>query len=101
AVESLLFLPTRAFEVRWWFAEFGVAVSTVAFSFGTDRQMARAIDERELRLVYQPKILLQTGELIGVEALMRWQHPDFGLVPPNDFIPKAEATDLIAPFTLW
>jgi EAL domain-containing protein (putative c-di-GMP-specific phosphodiesterase class I) len=101
AVESALMLRARPWEVRWWFAELGIAVSAGAFILGTDRKMAGVIDEKELRLVYQPKIWLRTGEIAGAEALMRWQHPDHGLVPPDSFIPTAEATDLIAPFTLW
>jgi EAL domain-containing protein (putative c-di-GMP-specific phosphodiesterase class I) len=101
AVEAALLIPARSWEIRWWFAQLGIAVTTVIFVVSTDRRMARAINERELRLVYQPKMWLRTDEIAGVEALMRWQHPDFGLVPPNDFIPKAEATDLISPFTMW
>jgi len=101
AVQSALMLVASPWQLRWWLAQFGILVSAGVFMLGTDRQMAGVIDERELRLVYQPKIWLRTGAIAGVEALMRWQHPDHGLVPPDKFIPTAEATDLIAPFTLW
>jgi diguanylate cyclase len=62
-------------------------------------QLRRGIDSNELFLVYQPKIKLSSNELIGVEALVRWQHPDRGIVPPNEFIPLAEHTGLIGPLT--
>jgi diguanylate cyclase (GGDEF)-like protein/PAS domain S-box-containing protein len=60
-----------------------------------------AITHNELKLYYQPKVELQTGKVHSVEALVRWQHPEFGFVPPDQFIPLAEQTGLIAPLTLW
>ena len=62
-------------------------------------QLRRGIERGELFLQYQPKIDLKTREVVGVEALVRWQHPDRGMVPPNDFIPLAEHTGLIGPLT--
>lgn len=101
AIASALMIPSSGWEVRWWWAHLGLIVAAAVFILGTDRQMARAIDERELRLMYQPKVSLPTDELASVEALLRWQHPDQGLVPAGDFIPMAEETDLITPFTMW
>ena len=60
-----------------------------------------AIDGDELLLHFQPKLDLRTGEIQGVEALVRWQHPERGLVPPDEFIPLAERTGLIHPLTTW
>jgi diguanylate cyclase (GGDEF)-like protein len=58
-----------------------------------------ALDQRQLVLHYQPKLDLVTGEVRGVEALVRWQHPERGLLPPGEFVPTAERTGLINPLT--
>src|SRR6202158_475314 len=57
--------------------------------------LRRALAREEFLLHYQPKVNLDTGEITGVEALIRWQHPDRGLVPPSPFVPIAEACGLI------
>jgi len=64
-------------------------------------EMRRAIENEELRLFLQPKIDLQTGRVIGAEALVRWQHPTRGLVPPMQFIPFAEQTGFIRMLSAW
>jgi diguanylate cyclase (GGDEF)-like protein len=64
-------------------------------------ELRRAMDQRELVLHYQPKVSLATGEVSGVEALVRWQHPQRGMVPPDKFIPLAEHTGLIGPLTRY
>jgi EAL domain-containing protein (putative c-di-GMP-specific phosphodiesterase class I) len=58
-----------------------------------------ALEHRDLVLHYQPKADFRTGRISDVEALVRWIHPDLGLVPPNDFIPLAERSGLIGPLT--
>lgn len=60
-----------------------------------------AMDRSELLLHYQPRIDLRTGHTRGVEALLRWEHPDRGLIYPDAFIPLAERTGLINPLTTW
>jgi len=62
-------------------------------------ELRRGMSRGELVLHYQPKVSLSTGEVSGVEALVRWQHPERGLLPPDDFIPLAERTGLIGPLT--
>jgi EAL domain-containing protein (putative c-di-GMP-specific phosphodiesterase class I) len=63
--------------------------------------LRRAIDNDELALVYQPKVSLESGRCIGAEALIRWHHPQRGMVPPDQFIPLAEQTGLIQPLSRW
>jgi EAL domain-containing protein (putative c-di-GMP-specific phosphodiesterase class I) len=64
-------------------------------------ELREAIACDQLVLHYQPVLHLPTGACTGVEALVRWQHPERGLLPPMDFIPLAEEHDLIAPLTRW
>ena len=63
--------------------------------------LRRALEQQELRVYYQPVHDLQTSRLIGVEALVRWQHPQRGLLSPGEFIPIAERTGLIAEIDAW
>lgn len=69
--------------------------------FSLISELRRAIREQELLLNFQPKIELQSRRVHGFEALVRWQHPTQGFIPPAEFIPMAEATDVIHPLTEW
>jgi diguanylate cyclase (GGDEF)-like protein len=66
-----------------------------------EMDLRHAIDRNELSMHYQPIVSLDAGRLIGFEALLRWNHNEYGMIPPAKFIPIAETSDLIQPITVW
>jgi len=70
-------------------------------SFLLQNDLRKAIDNDELFLVYQPKVNIITGKITSAEALLRWKHPVWGIIPPNEFIPLAEETGFIFELDRW
>ncbi len=66
-----------------------------------ENNLRHALEHLEFRLHYQPQVNVETGEVVGVEALLRWQHPDFGMVSPAEFVPLLEDIGLIVPVGHW
>ena len=64
-------------------------------------ELRQAIENNDLVLYYQPQIEIKTNKIVGVEALVRWQHQEHGLIPPDEFIPLAERTGLIRQLSVW
>jgi EAL domain-containing protein (putative c-di-GMP-specific phosphodiesterase class I) len=63
--------------------------------------LGKALEREEFHLHYQPKLDLSSGKITGVEALIRWEHPEKGMVSPNEFIPFAEKSGMIIPIGEW
>jgi diguanylate cyclase (GGDEF)-like protein len=75
--------------------------SSSAYSLSLLTELRIAVDTNQLQLYLQPKVRLADGEVIGAEALVRWQHPERGLVQPMEFVPFAEQSGFVRQLTLW
>jgi diguanylate cyclase (GGDEF)-like protein/PAS domain S-box-containing protein len=92
----------RAKEGVSRFEVFDVSLRTSNLErFETEQSLRHAIDRDELRLCFQPVVKLDSGAVVGGEALLRWQHPTRGLLYPGEFLPLAESTGLVVPIGDW
>ena len=94
------------YRAKWNAAPYLFYESETATSSATEHlqfsgQLHGALEREEFELYYQPKIDLESGRICGAEALLRWKHPQQGLVPPKRFIPVAEQLGMISPITDW
>ena len=73
----------------------------VRFLYQEQERIAQALKQGEMQLYYQPKVDMRSGEVFGFEALLRWNHPERGIVPPMEYLPLIERTELIMEIGLW
>src|SRR3954462_13149314 len=77
-----------------------MTTSQVAF-LPSEADLRHAFEQRQFEVFYQPIVTLQTGRLAAIEALMRWRHPDYGLLSAGTFVDAAEKTEFIVPLSEW
>lgn len=100
AADTAMYLAKQAGKQRYIFYSLHMAFQTQQ-RLENENMLREASAKEQFVLYYQPQISLDTGKIIGVEALARWQHPEKGIIPPNDFIALAEQLGLITQLGYW
>ena len=100
SAETAMYRAKQAGRNAWRFFTAEMLVQT-SRNLQLENGLHRALELQQLHLVYQPQVSLQSGRVVGMEALLRWQHPTLGKVSPAEFIPIAEDSGLILPIGEW
>ncbi len=100
AADAAMYAAKQAGKQRYFFYAADMA-QQIKRRMEKERQLREALAEGQFRLYYQPQISLKSGRMVGVEALIRWHHPELGIIYPDDFIPLAEQLGLIVDMGNW
>jgi EAL domain-containing protein (putative c-di-GMP-specific phosphodiesterase class I) len=96
-----MYLAKQAGRNNYQFFEADGRDEVISRRFKLENQLRRALERGEMSLVYQPEVDLESGRINGMEALLRWRHPELGDIPPDEFIPVAEDIGLIGAVGVW